>query len=144
MLAGAAATILSAFLTWVTVEGPAASLHLGLLGTDAGASDRVVTGTDTVLWPAILAAGAIAALFGLVGMGRAALLATGLVTTIAGGVLLVYMTNVIEYETREESKLEREVARSLLDGTVGPGTPVLLAAGVLIVLGGLTARRTRG
>ncbi len=143
VLAGAAATILSAFLTWVTVDGPSATLRLGLLGADAGAADHAVAGTDTVLWPAIIAAGAIAALFAVVGMGRAALVAAGLVTTIAGGLLLVYMLNVVEYETRDESKLERDVARALFDSTVGVGTPLLLAGGILILLGGLTARRAR-
>jgi hypothetical protein len=143
VLAGAAATILSAFLTWVTVDGPVAALDLGLIGVDVRAADRVVAGTDTVLWPAVLAAGAIAALLGLVGTGRAALVATGVVTTVAGGLLLVYVMNVIEYETRDMGRPQREVARTLLDSTVGPGTPLLLAGGMLILFGGLAARRAR-
>jgi hypothetical protein len=50
------------------------------------------------------------------------------------------MADVIAIETREDAELERAAAQSLLDSAVGPGTPLLLAGGVL---GGLAARRTR-
>jgi hypothetical protein len=143
VLAGAAATILSAFLTWVTVTGLAVTLDLGLVGADVGAGNRTVAGTDTALWPAIVAAGALAAILALLGVARVLLIALGLLTTIAGGLLLAYMANVIELETRGNSELERGAARSLLDSTVGPGTPLLLAGGVLILLGALARRRNR-
>ena len=61
----------------------------------------------------------------------------------AGGLLLAYMASVIELETRGNGELERSAARALLDSTGGPGTPLLLAGGVLIVLGGLALRPTR-
>jgi len=142
-LAGAAATILSVFLTWVTVTGLRVTLDLDLIGADVGAANRTVTGTDVALWPAIVAAGALAAVLALLGAGRVPLVAVGLLTTIAGGLLLAYMANVIELETRDGAQFEREAARSLLGSTVGPGTPLLLAGGVLIALGGLTGRRAR-
>ena len=41
------------------------------------------------------------------------------------------------------ASLERAAARSLHDSTVGPGTPLLLAGGVLIALGALTRRPAR-
>jgi uncharacterized protein (TIGR03382 family) len=143
VLAGAAATILSAFLTWVTVTGLTATLDLGILGAHLGAGDRTVAGTDTSLWPAIVAAGVIAAVLGLLGVARRLIIALGLLTAIAGGLLLAYMANVIDLETRGNGALERAAAGSLLDSSVGPGTPLLLAGGVLILLGGLVSRRRR-
>ncbi len=139
-LAGAAATILSVFLTWVTVTGLRVTLDLDLIGADVGAANRTVTGTDVALWPAIVAAGALAAVLALLGAGRILLIGLGLIVAVAGGLLLAYMANVIELETRDGAQFQREAARSLLDSTVGPGTPVLLAGGVLILLGGLARR----
>jgi len=143
VLAGGVATILSALLTWVTVTGLVATLDLDLISADVGAGNRTVAGTDTVLWPALVAVGVVAAVLALLGVGRVLLVGLGLLTTIAGGLLLAYMANVIELETRDGAQLEQAGARSLLDSTVGPGTPLLLAGGLLILLGGLTARRRR-
>jgi energy-converting hydrogenase Eha subunit A len=143
VLGGAAATILSAFLTWVTVTGLAVTLDLDLISTDVGAGNRTVAGTDTVLWPAIVALGLLAAILGALGVGRRLLVALGLVVAVAGALLLAYMANVIELETRDGAQLEQGAARSLLDSTVGPGTPLLLAGGVLIALGGLARARAR-
>lgn len=143
VLAGAAATVLSVLLTWVTVTGLRVTLDLDLIGADVGAGNRTVAGTDIALWPGIVAAGALAAVLALLGVGRRAIVVIGLLTTIAGGLLLAYMANVIELETRDGAQVERAAARGLLDSTVGPGTPVLLAGGVLILLGGLAARRRR-
>jgi hypothetical protein len=142
-LAGAAATILSAFLTWVTVTGLAVTLDLDLISADVGAGNRTVAGTDTVLWPAIVAVGALAAVLALLGVGRRLLIGLGLITAVAGGLLLAYMANVIELETRDGARIEQDTARTLLDSTVGPGTPLLLAGGVLILLAGLAHGRAQ-
>jgi len=142
-LAGSAATILSAFVTWVTVTGLTATLDLDVISADVGAANRTVSGTDTVLWPALVAIGVIAAILALLGVGRILLVGLGLLTTLAGGLLLAYMANVIELETRDGAQLERAGARSLLDSTVGPGTPLLLAGGMLVLLGGLAQRSAR-
>lgn len=142
-LVGGAATILSAFLTWVAVTGLTVTLDLDLISADAGAGNRTVAGTDTALWPAIVAVGMLSAVLALLGAARIVLIGLGLLTTIAGGLLLAYMANVLELETRDGAELERAAARSLLDSSVGPGTPVLLAGGVLILLGGLAQRRAR-
>ena len=140
VLAGSAATILAAFVTWVTVTGLTVTLDLDLISADVGAADRSVAGTDTVLWPALVGAGVIAAVLALLGTGRALLIGLGLLIAIAGGLLLAYMANVIELETRDGARLERAGARSLLDSTLGPGTPLLLAGGILIALGALARR----
>lgn len=140
-VAGGGATILSAFLTWVTVTGLTATLELDLISADAGVGNRTVAGTDTALWPALVAIGAIAAILALLRAGSVLLIGLGLLTTIAGGLLLAYMANVIELETRDGAELERAAARSLLDSSVGPGTPLLLIGGILILLGGVAQRR---
>ena len=141
VLAGSGATILSAFLTWVTVTGLTVTLDLDLISADVGAGNRTLAGTDTVLWPALVAVGVLAATLALLGVGRILLIGLGLLTAIAGGLLLIYMANVIELETRDGAQLPRAAARALLDSTVGPGTPLLLAGGILIGLGGLTRGR---
>ena len=70
VLSGGAATILAAFLTWVTVNGLAVTLDLGLVGADLSAVNRTVAGTETSIWPAIVAAGALAAALALLGAAR--------------------------------------------------------------------------
>lgn len=143
VLAGASATALSVFLTWVTVTGLTVTLDLALAAADLGPDDRTVAGTDTALWPALVIVGGLAAVLGLLGVARPVLIGLGLLTTLAGGLLLAYMANVIDLETRGSSELERAAADTLLDSSVGPGTPVLLLGGVLILLGAFTQRRAR-
>lgn len=138
VLTGAAATVLAAFVTWVTVTGLTVTLDLGLIGADLDAGGRTVAGTDTALWPALVGAGIVAAVLGLLGVARGLLVALGLLIATAGGALLFYMANVIDIETRGDSELERAAAQALLESSVGPGTPLLLAGGVLIVFGALT------
>jgi hypothetical protein len=144
MLAGAAATILAAFLPWVTLKGLTVTLDLGLVGAETGAGNRTVSGTDTSLWPALVALGVIVAALALLGIARGLVLALGLLVTVAGGLLLVYMANVIEIETRGGGELERALKRALTDAllssSVGPGTPLLLAGGLAIVAGALLHR----
>ena len=143
VLTGAAATILSVFLTWVTVTGLTVTLDLALAAADLGPDDRTVAGTDTARWPALVAVGVVAAVLGLLGVGRPVLVGLGVLTALAGGLLIAYMANVIDLETRGSSELEQAAADALLESSVGPGTPVLLLGGVLILLGALAQRRAR-
>ena len=139
LLAGAAATIVACLLTWVTIDGP--SLVLGLVGAEVSPGDRTVTGLDTPLWPLLAGTAVIVAALALLGRARRVVLVVGLLVTAAGAALLVYMANVIEIETRGDSRLEQAAADALLTSSVGPGTPLLLAAGVAIVAGSLLLRR---
>ena len=146
ILAGAVATVASAFLTWVTISGLTVVLDLGLVGPELGVGDHDVTGTETSLWPAIVAIGVLAAVLGLLGVARGVLIVLGLVTTLGGAALVVYMSNVIDYATRGEDvfdDLTNEAATAVLDSTLGPGTPLLVAGGVLILVGALLSRRAR-
>jgi hypothetical protein len=147
MLAGAAATILAAFLPWVTLKGLTVTLDLGLVGADAGVANRTVSGTDTQLWPALVAIGIVVAALALLGIARRLVLALGLLVTVAGALLVFYMANVIDIATRGggelEQALKRALADALLTSSVGPGTPLLLAGGVAIVAGALAAPAAR-
>lgn len=136
-LGGAAAVMLAALLPWVTVKGPSLTLDLGLVGARASAGDRTVAGVDTALWPVLVGVGAAVAVLALLGVARRVLLVLGLLVTVAGALLLVYMVNVIDVETRDGGALERAAADALLTSSVGPGTPLLLAGGLAIVAGSL-------
>lgn len=136
-LGGAAAVVLAALLPWVTVKGPSLTLDLGLVGARASAGDRTVAGVDTALWPVLVGVGAAVAVLALLGVARRVLLVLGLLVTVAGALLLVYMVNVIDVETRDGGALERAAADALLTSSVGPGTPLLLAGGLAIVAGSL-------
>ncbi|MFP5364549.1 MAG: hypothetical protein ACLGI5_17670 [Thermoleophilia bacterium] len=139
LLAGAAATIVACLLTWVTIDGP--SLVLGLVGAEVSPGDRTVTGLDTALWPLLVGTAVVVAALALLGRARRVLLVIGLLATAAGAALLFYVANVIEIETRDDSRLEQAAADALLTSSLGPGTPLLLAAGVAIVAGSLLLRR---
>jgi hypothetical protein len=140
LLVGAAATLLAAFLPWVTVKGLSVSLDLGLVAADVTPGQRSVAGTDTALWPVLVVVAAVVAVLALLGVARRATLVLGLLVTAAGGLLLVYMVNVLDLATRDNDALTRALAQSLLSSSVGPGTPVLLAGGVAIVAGSLLRR----
>ena len=137
VLGGAAAGVLAALLPWVTVKGPSLTLDLGVIGAHAAPADRTVRGLDTALWPALVAVGAAVAVLALFGVARRILLVLGLLVTVAGALLLVYMANVIEIETRDGGALRKAAADALLTSAIGPGTPLLLAGGIAIVAGSL-------
>jgi hypothetical protein len=141
ILAGATATLLAAFLPWVTVKGLSVSLDLGLVGADVGAANRTVAGTDTSLWPVLVGIAGVVAVLGLLGVARRAVLVLGLLVTAGGALLLVYMANVLDIATRGKGgELKRLLADALLSSSVGPGTPLLLAGGLAIVTGALLRR----
>lgn len=140
LLGGSAATLLAALLPWVTVNGPALSLDLGLVGAQATTGDRTVAGLDTSLWPVLAGVAAIVVALTLLGIARRVLLVIGLLVTVAGALLLAYMANVLDIETNGSNVVEQAAADALLTSSIGPGTPVLLAGGVAIVAGALLAR----
>lgn len=140
LLGGATATLLAAVLPWVTVNGPSLTLDLGLVGARADGGDRTVVGLDTSLWPVLAGTAVIVAALALPGVARRVLLVLGLLVTAAGALLLVYMVNVIDIETKDSGELEQAAADALLTSSLGPGTPVLLAGGIAIVAGALLAR----
>jgi hypothetical protein len=141
LLGGATATILATLLPWVTVSGPSLTLALDLVGAQVRTGDRTVAGVDTALWPVLAGIAVVVAVLALLGVARRLLLVLGLLVTAAGALLLVYMANVIDIETRGNNELERAAAEALLSSSIGPGTPLLLGGGLAIVAGALLLRR---
>ena len=141
LLGGAVAVLLAALLPWVTVNGPSLTLDLGYVGAQATAGERTVAGLDTSLWPVLVGVAAVVAVLALVGIARRLLLVLGVLVTVAGALLVVYMANVIDIETRDDGPLARAAADALLTSSIGPGTPLLLAGGLAIVAGSLVRKQ---
>jgi hypothetical protein len=138
LLAAAAGMLLAAVLPWVTINGLA--LDLGPIGVEVPVGGKTVHGTDTSLWPVILVVAAVVATLGLLGVARKVLLAVGLLVIAGGGALLYYLSNVLEIESGDSSKIEQALAQALITSSVGPGAPLLIASGVAVVVGALLAR----
>lgn len=138
MLAGAAGMVLAALLPWVTING--LHLDLGVLGALISPGARTVAGTDTSIWPAIVGVGVIVAVLAIVGVAHKLALALGVVAIGGGAALWYYCANVVDIKSREGGEIERALADALISSTTGPGTPLLVASGVVIVIGALLAR----
>lgn len=141
VVAGAGAMAAAVALRWVTVSSLTLSIDLGIIGAKLTPASRTVAGTDTSVGPVLLGVAAVVALLALLGAGRVLLATVGALTIVAGGALLYYVSNVIEIETSGKSELERRLADLVLTSSPGPGPVVLIASGVLILLGAVLMRR---
>jgi hypothetical protein len=137
VLAGAAGMALSALLPWVTIEG--IGLDLGVIGARTSLGARTVTGTDTSIWPLIVVVAGVVAILGVLNVARKLLIGLGLLVVAAGAGLLYYVSNAVEIETSGHGAIARLIADALITSSTGPGTPLLLASGFVIVVGGLLA-----
>jgi hypothetical protein len=137
LLAGAAGMALSALLPWVTING--IGLDLGLVGAEVSPGARTVSGIDTSVWPVILAVAGLVAILALLKLARKLLLVLGLLVVAAGGGLLYYVSNAVELETDGRSGIEQLIADAVIKSSTGPGTPLLIASGLAIVVGALLA-----
>ena len=138
LLAGATGLALATVLPWVTIRG--IELQLGPIGAEVAPGARTVNGADTLLWPFLVGAGVIVAVFALVGFARKLLIVLGLVVIAGGGALLYYLSNVVDIETSNSSAIEKLIADAVISSSVGPGAPVIIASGIAIVAGALLAR----
>ena len=136
MLVGAAATLGSVTLPWVTVEGLPVNLDLGLLGADITPGSKTVSGTETKAWPVFVLVGVAVAALALFGLARKLLLVLGLLTTVAGGGLLYYVLNVVDIETKGDT-LKNTLANAALDSSAGAGPMLLVAGGLCILIGAI-------
>ena len=137
ILAGAAGMVASAFLPWVTVKGTALDLDLGWIGATVSPGGKTVNGTDTSVWPAVVAIGGVVSVLALIGFAKKLLILLGLAITAAGGGLLYYVLNVIDIETSSRSLIEQTVAGLALTSSTGAGPPLLLGSGVAVLVGAL-------
>ena len=133
----------SVLLTWVTIDGPSIALDLPLIGAEVSPRSRTIAGTDTALWPVVVAIAAVVAILGLLGVARRLLLALGLLVVGAGNALLYYVSNAVEIESNDRGRIEQLVADALISSSTGPGPPLLIAAGIAIVAGALLSRGRR-
>jgi hypothetical protein len=138
LLAGAAGMALSLVLPWVTIKG--IGLELGPIGAEVSPGARTVAGSDTSTWPFVLAIAALVAILALLKLARRVLLVLGLVVVAGGGALLYYVSNAVELETDDRGPIAQLIANAVITSSTGPGTPLLLASGLAIVVGALLAR----
>jgi hypothetical protein len=139
LLAGATGMAVSALLPWVTVRG-AVGLDLGAIGADVTLGSKTVSGTETSLWPAIVAVAAVVAILALLNVARRLLIALGLIVIVAGGALLYYVANVVEIEGDKRDAVQQALSDALISSSTGPGPGLLLASGIAIVVGALLSR----
>ncbi|MCA1844582.1 MAG: Trp biosynthesis-associated membrane protein [Actinobacteria bacterium] len=137
VLVGAAAVLGSVTLPWVTVKGALPTvLNLGLLGANVSPFSKTVSGTDTQVWPIVAGVGAVVAVLALLGLARRLLVLLGLITTLAGGGLLYYAMNAVDFATKGDT-LKHTLATRALDSSAGAGPLLLLAGGLAILIGAL-------
>jgi hypothetical protein len=136
LLLGAAGMLICVVLPWVTVKSVTFPIDLGIIGASVTPASRTVSGTDTSIWPVLVAV----AIVGLLGVARRLLAAVGALAILAGSALLYYVSNVIEIATSASSTLEQKLADLLLTSSPGLGPPVLIAGGIAILGGAVLLR----
>jgi hypothetical protein len=139
LLTGAAGMALSALLPWVTLSGHL-GLNLGTIGGRVTFGSRTVSGTETSLWPAIVAVSAVVAILAVLNVAQRLLLVLGLIVVAGGGALLYYVSNVVDIEAGKRDAIQQALANALISSSAGPGPALLLASGIAIVMGALLAR----
>jgi len=127
LLLGAAGTAICAVLPWVTLKGLTFAIDLGVIGASVTPVAQTVSGTETPIWPILVAVAVVVIVVGLLGIARRLLAAIGVLVVVAGSALLYYVSNVIEIETRASSALEQKLADLVLTSSAGPGPPLLIA-----------------
>jgi drug/metabolite transporter superfamily protein YnfA len=136
---GGLGVLASVFLPWVTVSGTPLDLGLGLLSVDIVPGGRTVSGTGTSIWPVIVVAGLV--VLGLSVIPRAGRVIAGLggLIAVAGAGLVYYTENIIKFKTDQHGAIVALIAKATITSSTGPGPPVLLASGLVILVGGLAA-----
>lgn len=140
LLLGAAGMAICAVLPWATVKGLTFAIDLGVIGASVTPVAQTGSGTDTPIWPILVAVAVVVIVVGLLGIACRLLAAIGVLVVVAGSALLYYVSNVIESETRASSALEQKLAGLVLTSSAGPGPPLLIASGVAIFAGAVVLR----
>jgi drug/metabolite transporter superfamily protein YnfA len=140
---GAVGVLASVFLPWVTVSGTPLDLDLGLLSVDIVPGGRTVSGTGTSVWPVVLVAGLLVLGLSVVPRAGRLVAALGGLIALAGAGLLYYVENIIRFKTDQHGAIVALLAKATITSSTGPGPPLLLASGLVILVGGLaSAART--
>ena len=138
VLAGAAAVLGSVALPWAKVEGALPvikGLNVDVLGAHISQPGQTVNGTDTNAWIVVVAVGGLVAVLALLGLARRLLVMLGLITTLGGAGILYYVLNAVDIKT--SGSILQPAAKTVLDSNAGAGPIVLIAGGLLILVGAL-------
>jgi drug/metabolite transporter superfamily protein YnfA len=140
---GALGVLASVFLPWVTVSGTPLDLDLGLLSVDIVPGGRTVSGTGTSIWPVFVVAGLLVLGLSVIPRAGRAIAALGGLIAVAGAGLVYYVENIIKFKTEQHGAIVALIAKATITSSTGPGPPLLLASGLVILVGGLaSAART--
>ncbi len=137
LLAGAAGLALSVLLPWVTVTGLSLALDLDVVSAEITPGSRTVAGLETSAWPAAVGIAVAVLILTLLNVARKLLAVLGLLVTAGGAALVYYASNVIDIETGDSGPIARALANAVVDSSMGPGPPLILASGVAILVGAL-------
>jgi hypothetical protein len=138
-IAGGIGVVVSVFLPWVTVAGTPLKLGLGLLSVSVVPGGRTVSGTGTSVWPIVLVVGLLVLALGLAPRAGRLLAVLGGLIALAGAGLTYYMANIVNLEADKHGAIVAMLANATITSSTGLGPPLLLASGVVILVGGLAA-----
>jgi hypothetical protein len=138
-IAGGLGVLVSVFLPWVTVSGTPLDLNLGLLSVDVAPGGQTVSGTGTSIWPAVVGVGLLVMVLSLLPRAGRLLVVLGGLITLAGAGLVYYVENIIKFKTDQHGEIVRLLAKATITSSTGSGPPLLLASGVVILIGGFAA-----
>jgi drug/metabolite transporter superfamily protein YnfA len=138
---GGLGVLASVFLPWVTVSGTPLHLGLGLLSVDIVPGGRTVSGTGTSIWPVIVVAGLLVLGLSVIPRAGRLIAALGGLIAAAGVGLVYYVENIIKFKTDQHGAIVALIAKATITSSTGPGPPLLLASGLVILVGGLAASR---
>ncbi|HEY5197931.1 MAG TPA: hypothetical protein VIJ51_12985 [Solirubrobacteraceae bacterium] len=138
-IVGAIGVVTSVFLPWVTVSGTPLDLDVGLLSLAIVPGGKTVAGTATSIWPVICGVGLLVGILSLVPRAGRLLAGLGLVIMLAGAGLVYYVENIVKFKTDQHGAIVRLLANAAITSSAGPGPFLLLASGLVILVGGLAA-----
>lgn len=136
---GAVGVLVSVLLPWVTVSGTPLDIDLGLLSVDVVPGGRTVAGTGTSAWPVVLAAGLLVLGLSVVPRAGRLIAALGGLIALAGAGLVYYAEHIIRFKTEQHGAIVALIAKATITSSTGPGPPLLLISGLVILVGGLAA-----
>jgi len=140
-LLGGVGVLVSVFLPWVTIAGTPLDLGLGLLTVTIVPGGKTVSGTATSVWPIICGVGLLVLVLSLLPRTGKLIAVLGGLVAIAGAGLVYYVANIIAFKTDQHGALVRDIAGATITSQTGPGPPLLLVSGLVILAGGLAVSR---
>jgi hypothetical protein len=136
---GGLGVLVSVFLPWVTVAGTPLDVNLGLLSVDLDPGGRTISGTGTSVWPIVCVVGLLVLALSLVPRAGRLLALLGALVAVAGAGLVYYVENIVKFKSDGHGALVGLIAKATITSSSGPGPPLLLFSGLVILVGGIAA-----